>query len=328
MKRLITLILTAFLSLTIYSQSTCDSLFVEGIHVNPFNDNQLILHSNNTSSTEYYSYPSWQLLYANGEEVAIEQVNLFGMMGDVYHLLDLVQPLDYSEPSFTGQAVLWTGFEEAAVCEFDLEVFPWMVDEATTDPYGCVPISIEIHGQAADSGNASFSIANTVTDEYVLDGEVSFSAEDYVYESFGVACLDQNSCYQLYVNSSTDISNFNIIVNMGVGEYWQTYTYFLVAEIDSLGSVYLDPYGGNCNVSVNEIERRMDVYPNPISAGAELNIPAYSRGIIQWFNISGKLMLEETAVFNGRVQVPEERGLWVVVWLKEGKKKHQVVVVE
>ena len=328
MNRLLSIILIAVIAVPTYSQSTCDSLFIEGIHVNPFNENQIFLHSNNTSLTEYYSYPSWHLLDENGDELAVEQVNLFGMSGDVYHLLELSQPLDYSQSSFNGQALLWTGFEEVAVCEFDLEVFPWMVDESTTDPYGCVPITIGIHGQAGQTGSASFSIANTVTDEYVLDGAVDFEADEYVYEMFESACLDQNSCFQLYVNSDVDISNFYIYVNMGASQYGLTYTYFTVAEIDSLGSVYLDPYGGNCDVAVDEIDAQMSVFPNPVAPGEEIFIPAFGKGTLQWYSISGTLLMKQTSDFNGRAEAPQESGLWIAVWSKEGERRHQVVVVD
>lgn len=327
MKSLLTVVLTSFLAANIFAQTTCDSVVVEGVHVNPFNENQIILHSNNSSITEFFSYPSWQLLDDQGEVVAVEQVNLFGMTGDVYHVLDVVQPLDYSIESFSGQAVLWTGFEEVAVCSYDLDMFPWMVDEFTTEPYGCVPISLQVHGLATETGSVSFNIANTVTDEYVYNGTIDLVDGEWFYDEIGQACLDQNSCYQLYVNTDIELVDFNLYINMGGVDYGISYTWFPIDSITSQGSVFLDPYGGNCSVGIDEVESmELEVYPNPVNTGGVVRLPEMI-GEVKWYSLDGKLVGEDVAV-DGVVEVPNKSGALVLVWSKEGRKKRQVVVVE
>lgn len=276
-----------------------------------------------------YSYPNWLLLNQSGDTVANEQVNLFGIYGNYFHILDAFENLDYSTESFTMTAELWTGFSEVMACTYDLEVFPWMVDEVTDDPYGCIPIQIQIHGNSPESGTAAVSIANTVTDEAVFNATFDFTADEWVYEVMGEACLDQNSCYELYVNHDVDMSSFNININSGVvGGTSINYTSFSVPYIDSLNSVLLDPFGGDCITGIDEHAENVSVFPNPVVAGDQIQVSAIDGGELRWYSADGKLA-SSMVVVNGKVDVPNESGMWIMVWSKDGEKpKRSLVVVE
>ncbi|MDA0980367.1 MAG: hypothetical protein O2852_03310, partial [Bacteroidetes bacterium] len=54
-------------------QSSCENVSVPGIHVNPFNINELILHSFNENDTEIFDYPGWRLYDESGVLIAEEQ---------------------------------------------------------------------------------------------------------------------------------------------------------------------------------------------------------------------------------------------------------------
>ena len=74
-------------------------------------------------------------------------------------------------------------------CSYDLEVFPWRVDESTDEPYGCIPIGISLQGLSEEGASIEISItdgnASSVFEETYTMEAGSFGG--YV----GATCLDQ-----------------------------------------------------------------------------------------------------------------------------------------
>ena len=77
--RLFIAALACLISLNVVGQSECESVSIVGIHVNPFNPNELRLHSLNESKQEIFSYPGWRVYNEEGVLIAEEQIDLFGI---------------------------------------------------------------------------------------------------------------------------------------------------------------------------------------------------------------------------------------------------------
>ena len=82
MKKNLTLAITiCFLFASAPANAQCEDVSVPGIHVNPFNMNELILHSFNENESEIFDYPGWRLYNESGVLIAEEQVQFFGIFG-------------------------------------------------------------------------------------------------------------------------------------------------------------------------------------------------------------------------------------------------------
>ncbi len=237
--RFLYIALACLLSVNVFGQSECESLSIAGIHVNPFDANDLRLHSFNESEQEIYSYPGWRVYNEEGVLLAEEQTDLFGMFGDNMHSLEILAPIDYSTPSFPGVVELWTNFYDTLACSFQLEIFPWRVDEVTEDPYGCIPLQIGLYGYSKQPTSMDI----TITD----NSSLSVYTETYNWDAnssggdVGTVCLFQGECYYLSVTENQNISNLTFFLAPLIEDlnYYQNY---LLEEF--MGQeIILNPFG-------------------------------------------------------------------------------------
>tara|TARA_Y100000589_G_scaffold297182_1_gene304796 strand:- start:215 stop:1108 length:894 start_codon:yes stop_codon:yes gene_type:complete len=244
MHRLLFTALACLISVSTFSQSECEGVSIAGIHVNPFNTNELRLHSLNESEQEIFSYPGWRVYNEEGVLIAEEQIDLFGIFGNNMHSLEILSPIDYNTTSFLGVVELWTDFYGSLACSFQLEIFPWRVDEVTEDPYGCIPIQISLYGYSEQV--TSIEIDITDNNSLIIFNETyNWDAGSYGGD-IGIACLSQEECYYLSVTDTQNISNMNFSVAPVIEElnYFPNY---LFGEV--LGQeITLNPYNqGDCN---------------------------------------------------------------------------------
>lgn len=242
MKNTLTLATTiCFLFASAPANAQCEDVSVPGVHVNPFNMNELILHAFNENESEIFDYPGWRLYDESGVLIAEEQVQFFGIFGNSIHSLNIIEPLDYSVQSFYGTLELWTGFYDVLECSYDLEVFPWRVDESTDEPYGCIPIGISLQGLSEEGASIEISItdgnASSVFEETYAMEAGSFGG--YV----GATCLDQEQCYYLSITSEDDIDNMQYSMLYDSEDVYFFYVFDQIGEDEIL----LNPFGqGEC----------------------------------------------------------------------------------
>ena len=93
------------------SNAQCEDVSVLGVHVNPFNMNELILHGFNASESEIFSYPGWRLYDTSGVLIAEEQVDLFGIIEHSIHSLNLL-----SDNSINFTECLLNSYKTALIC--------------------------------------------------------------------------------------------------------------------------------------------------------------------------------------------------------------------
>jgi hypothetical protein len=276
-------------------QSSCENLSVPGIHVNPFNMNELTLHSFNENESEIFDYPGWRLYDESGVLIADEEVQFFGIGGHSIHSLNLTEPLDYSVQSFYGTLELWTGFYDVLACSYDLEVFPWRVDESTDEPYGCIPIGISLQGFSEEGISIEISITN--------ENASSVFEETYIMEAgsyagdVGTTCLDQEQCYYLSITSEDDIDNMYYSILPETEEVYFSYVFDEIGE----GEILLNPFGqGVCDDSLNTIVDdlkafSMLVYPNPASNSLTVDLSDLNgvNTTVKLYDSSSKMIFEK-----------------------------------
>ena len=276
-------------------QSICENMSVPGIHVNPFNINELILHSFNENDSEIFDYPGWRLYDESGVLIAEEQVDFYGIVGNSLHSLNLIEPLDYSVQSFYGTLELWTGFYYVLECSYDLEVFPWRVDESTDEPYGCIPIGISLQGLSEEGTSIEISItdenASSVFEETYIMEAGSFGG--YV----GATCLDQEQCYYLSITSEDDIDSMQYSILPETEDVYFSYVFDEIGD----GEILLNPFGqGVCDDSPNTLVDYLQtfsmlVYPNPASNSLTVDLGDLNgvNTTVKLYDSSSKMIFEK-----------------------------------
>jgi hypothetical protein len=113
MKRLIPFLFLAPVAVNAQSWPACDSLFIDCCSIEVDGANTITLYATNYS-TNIFSYPGFVLLDGNGDTIAVETVNYFGIGGGSQpHVLDLVNPITLP---FTGTVGLWALFYDTLAC--------------------------------------------------------------------------------------------------------------------------------------------------------------------------------------------------------------------
>ena len=182
----------------------CDLIEVISTTLNT--ESNLIELSINTSSSYLYSYPSFTLHNEQGDTLAMEQVDYYGLSGESTHLLNIQTPIENWEEELTLQ--LYSDFNDILVCEYTFNT-------SSIEILGCT-------NQQASNYN------NTAT---INDASCLFTA-DY-FEVY----LDLNAGWNLVGFSCTD--------PISAIDAFSPYTDNLVIVKDHLGAAYLPEYGFN-----------------------------------------------------------------------------------
>ncbi|MBT8196472.1 MAG: T9SS type A sorting domain-containing protein [Bacteroidia bacterium] len=98
----------------------CDSLYIQNIEYAPFNDSLIAVYVYNESS-DIFSYPGFILYDANGDTVAKEIVNYFGIGNEQVHYMT-IQPGVVVQENFNGTIELWSGFYSTLECTYNQQV--------------------------------------------------------------------------------------------------------------------------------------------------------------------------------------------------------------
>jgi len=277
------------------ANAQCEDVSVLGVHVNPFNMNELVLHAFNASESEIFSYPGWRLYDASGVLIAEEEVDLFGIIEHSIHSLNLFEPLDYSIQSFEGTLELWTGFYDVLECAYDLEVFPWRVDEAVTEPYGCIPVGITL--QVSSDEGLSFDISLTDSNAFSVL-EQTFTIEAGSFALFlGTTCLEQEQCYYLSISSESGTGSIQYLISDVLEDVYFVYVFDEIVEDEIL----LNPFDqGVCDGSQNTIIDDFEtfsaiIYPNPVSNNLTVDLGGFNgvNTTVKLYDSTSKLVFEQ-----------------------------------
>lgn len=97
--------------------SPCDDLELVSVQWAAFSDTAVVVHVLNNSN-ELFDYPNFILFNADGDTLAKETVNFFGIGGESRHVLRVMDGVLMPEP-FDGRLELWTGFTDSLACAWE-----------------------------------------------------------------------------------------------------------------------------------------------------------------------------------------------------------------
>lgn len=170
--------------------TACDSLIVESISWHAFNDTMIVVHVLNNSAT-LFDYPNFILFDEDGDTLAVETVNFFGIAGESWHQLHLHPDGTVPVDPYYGQLELWTGFTTELACE-------WMpfIDLCPPEPCAMIIPMVQNLGGALAIGTYSWSMFDADMNSV---GSGTFTMTDVLQMDSDTLCLPpgeyQMACY-------------------------------------------------------------------------------------------------------------------------------------
>ncbi|MCB9285165.1 MAG: hypothetical protein H6563_13900 [Lewinellaceae bacterium] len=101
------------------AQSPCDLVTVQDIRYDAFSNAELVVEVTNDSPS-IFDYPGFILYDTNGDTVAKEVVNFFGIGTFHIAVLGVYPDAQITSDTFQGTLELWTGFYTDLACTFDI----------------------------------------------------------------------------------------------------------------------------------------------------------------------------------------------------------------
>lgn len=216
----------------------CDSLQIIHFGLNPFHDYELVVYVHNTNTLEIFPYPGFKLVDTNGDTVATETVNFFGI--SEYSAHRLLTTLTNIQPGqvFNGTLLLYTNFYDSLVCTIP-------VSEVLIPASGCTNFTVyssDYNGtiQQALNWEITDALGNTV-----ISGIHDYAPDTFYYNS--PVCLE-NGCYQLSISAPNPLEgivqgginflayNIDTYLHIEAGETSASFT-FGVYECDTVNSL-------------------------------------------------------------------------------------------
>lgn len=208
--------------------NNCDQVEITSM-VSDSEANQIVLNIN-TNSSYLYGYPSFAIFNSNGDTLAMEQVNYYGLSGESVHYLNIQTPLSDWDSEINLQ--LYSGFYQTMECSF-------ILNSNEVENAGCTDILAANYNENANINNSSclytadfFNVYLNLNDGWNLvgfscsepiDAISAFSpytdklviVKDYLgtaylpeYNFNGIGNLERGYGYQLKISEA--IENFNL----------------------------------------------------------------------------------------------------------------------
>lgn len=163
-------------SFTVSGGEPCDHLLITSVKWHAFSDTAIVVHAQNTDmSGELFDYPSFILFDSNGDTLAKETVNFFGIGPDSWHILRVQDGATLPINTFDGTLELWTGFTSDLACSWDMTFDLCPASCATFMPsmgnYGGALVLGTFNWEVFDDAGtvASGLFVMTTTEQYVSD---------------------------------------------------------------------------------------------------------------------------------------------------------------
>ncbi|MBK8491342.1 MAG: hypothetical protein IPL49_10755 [Saprospirales bacterium] len=173
------------------AQSVCDLVTIQDIRYDAFRDTVLLVEVAN-GSPDIFSYPGFILYDTNGDTIAKEVVNFFGI--GQYHISAMNIYPDAAIPPgiFEGTLELWTGFYDSLACTFD-------ISEPLCPDTVCHTLVFDLTNFGGALVNASYTYS--ITDALgIVQVSKDFSLEDTVQQYQDTLCLPSGD-YSLSIHT-------------------------------------------------------------------------------------------------------------------------------
>ena len=100
----------------------CAALDLVAIQWHPFSDTAIVVHVQNNNTLEIFGYPNFILFDADGDTLAKELVNFFGIGDDSWHVLRIQDGVSIPPSPFSGTLELWVNFTTEMACSWNTEI--------------------------------------------------------------------------------------------------------------------------------------------------------------------------------------------------------------
>ncbi|MBK6622006.1 MAG: T9SS type A sorting domain-containing protein [Saprospirales bacterium] len=162
------------------AQSVCDQLQIVDIRYDAFRDSLLLVHVIN-GSPDIFSYPGFILYNEQGDTIAKETPNFFGIGQEQVHALTLYPDFSELTEVTDGSLELWILFFDTLVCTYD-------ISEPVCPETDCneLVFSLGNLGGALTFGFFHYSVLDSAGSVVV---EVDFTLEEQVQEFRDTICL-------------------------------------------------------------------------------------------------------------------------------------------
>jgi len=179
------------------AQNVCDNLLVSDVRYHAFTDTLINVYCANWNQTEIFNYPGFMLRNAEGDSVAGETVNTFGIGNGHVAYMRIVDGVTFADHHIDGTLELWTDFYAEQACTFAL-------DESLCPTDDCNPLSLSLvnWGGALTNGVFNFVVRNA-DNENLLEGQLTL---DDTHQDTTVALCLPNGHYTITVESTEGTS--------------------------------------------------------------------------------------------------------------------------
>jgi hypothetical protein len=167
-----------FISLASFTnaQNVCDELNFVSIGYSPFTDTVIVVAVENNNATEIFDYPGFVLIHTNGDTVAREEVNYFGIGAQSVHTLQVSLGAHNPIENFNGVLQLYSGFYDDFECE-------WQLNETLCTENECdsMILAFENYGGALVLGDFAWSLLDS-TEAVLESGTFTMEAQGQSWE--------------------------------------------------------------------------------------------------------------------------------------------------
>lgn len=266
---------------------TCEGLEILSAFVNPFNDAEVLLLSENSNSDSIYDYPSWHMVNASGDEIGAEVVNYFGLWDMQWHVVSLNEPWPAEELAPQEMTwVLWSGFNEVASCVIEQAFEPRTWAHADTGPEGCAPLRLELTGPGATASGWAWTLTDDVG-SVVAEASGSFSQENGWYVHSDSLCLSQHMCHELTL---TGIGGPVFAQWVHASQWHGLPGFSLITDTPGESvSAFVDLYGEDCGTTdLGSMAGRAaaKAWPNPTDG--RVHVPAWQGRAYEVLSLQGE----------------------------------------
>ena len=269
---------------TVTGGSPCDDLDLDFVHWAAFSDTALTIHVFN-NSTELFDYPGFILLDVNGDTLAMEVVNFFGIGLESSHTLTIHPDAQIPSGPFSGELQLWTGFYDEQACSWELDV-----DLCPPAPCDSLLVGLQNFGNALTLGDFDWTMLD---DELETVGAGQLILTEEVQYDWDTLCLPPGH-YRLMLTplqpSTGGQPYFGLDRLGGFGGFGGP-SIPLISEQTSELEFDFYPACFDATNAVQETVQKPSLFVRRLSDGLELIDPNGSAlGTIEVFDANGRLV--------------------------------------
>lgn len=316
MKKIFTLFLITLGSLA-KAQTACDSLDIT-VKYYPFNDTiiRVDVYNNNTSS--FLSYPIFTIFDSNGDTVALETLQFFGISQESHHTLN-VFPGALPGNTFPGTLTLYyQTVDSYAVC-----TWPMNFDLCPDTCFTVNPYIVNIGG-AEVLGDATWDVLDN-NSQVVASGTFTMDT-NYQYD-YDTVCLDPGT-YSMRVNRVTLDQGGNTHVGLESNVYGAGHPDSAFNTLDSV-SVDFDFFGA-CPSS-SSVKTKAKVAEASIHSFANniyISNAGQPIGEISVYSIDGKKVFSGNTQYSSYTLGLDGTGIYIVRIMNKGGTTVRKVYLE